>query len=51
MKINFIYSNNFNETRDMHSKFDNAEIMMGIDAKEIIKKKNLILFYKDIERG
>ena len=38
MKINFISSENFIDTRDMHSKFDNFEIMMGIDINEIIKK-------------
>ena len=37
MKINFISSRNFNETRDMHSKSDNYEIMTGVDSNEIIK--------------
>ena len=37
MKINFISSKNFIETRDMHSKSDNIEIMVGVDNKEIIK--------------
>ena len=37
MKINFICSKNFNETRDMHNKSDNIEIMMGVDTNEIIK--------------
>ena len=37
MKINFISSKNFNETRDMYSKSDNFEIMMGVDTNEIIK--------------
>ena len=37
LKINFIFSKNFNETRDMHSKSDNYEIMMGIDTNEIIR--------------
>ena len=37
MKINFISSINFNETRDMHSKSDNIEIMIGNDTNEIIK--------------
>ena len=37
LKINFISSKNFNETRDMYSKFDNFEIMMGVDTNEIIK--------------
>ena len=39
MKINFISSRNFSETRDMHSKFDNVEIMMGVDTNETIKKR------------
>ena len=38
MKINFISSKNFNDTRDMHSKSDNVETMMGVDTNEIIKK-------------
>ena len=38
MKINFISSKNFSETRDMHSKCDNVEIMMCVDTNEIIKK-------------
>ena len=37
MKINFISSKNFNETRDMHSKSDNYEIIVGADTNEIIK--------------
>ena len=37
MKINFISSKNFNETRDMYTKSDNFEIMMGVDTNEIIK--------------
>ena len=37
MKINFIFSKKFNETRDMHSKSDNYEIMMGANTNEIIK--------------
>ena len=38
MKINFISSKNSSETRDIHSKSDNVEIMMGVDTNEIIKK-------------
>ena len=38
MKINFISSKNFNETRDMHSKSDNVETIMGVDTNAIIKK-------------
>ena len=37
MKTNFICSKNFNETRDMHNKSDNIEIMGGVDTNEIIK--------------
>ena len=37
LKINFISSKNFNETRDMHSRSDNFEIMMGADTNEIIR--------------
>ena len=37
MKCNFISSKNFNETRDMYSKSDNFETMMGADTNEIIK--------------
>ena len=38
LKINFISSKNFNDVRDMHSKSDNVEIMMGVDNNEIIEK-------------
>ena len=37
MKINFIYSRNFIESRDMYSKSNNIEIMMGGNTNEIIK--------------
>ena len=37
MKINFICSRNFIESRDMYSKYDNIEIMMGGNTNEIIK--------------
>ena len=37
MKINFISSKFSNETRDMYSKSDNFEVMMGVDTNEIIK--------------
>ena len=37
MKINFIFSKNFIESRDMHSKSDNIEIMLGDGTNEIIK--------------
>ena len=38
IKINFISSKNFNDVREMYSKSDNAEIMMGFDTDEIIEK-------------
>ena len=41
MKINFISSKNVIETRDMHSKSDHIEIMIGADTNEIISNKNL----------
>ena len=37
MKIIFVSSKKFNDTRDVHSKSDNVEIMMGVDTNEIIK--------------
>ena len=37
MKINFISSRNFTESRDMYSKSDNFEIMMGDNTNEIIR--------------
>ena len=37
MKINFIFSRNFIESRDMYSKSDNFEIMMGANTNEIIR--------------
>ena len=37
MKIIFVSSENFTETRDMHSKSDNVEILMSVNANEIIK--------------
>ena len=37
IKINFISSKSFNETRVMYSKSDNYEIMMGVNTNEIIK--------------
>ena len=37
MKINFISSRNFTESRDMYSKSDNFEVMMGGNTNEIIR--------------
>ena len=49
MKINFISSKNFIDTRDMHSKSDNSEIMSGLILMKLLKTF-LILFYKDIKK-
>ena len=46
MNINFISSKDFNDTRDMHSKSDNVEIMMGVDTNEMIKN----LFHSLLKR-
>ena len=46
LKINFISSKDFNETRDMCSKSDNIEIMVGVDNNEIIKN----LFNSTLQR-
>ena len=46
LKINFISSKNFNDVRDMHSKSDNVEIMMGVDTQEIIEKLFESLFQR-----
>ena len=43
IKINFISSKNFIDTRDIHSKSDNVEIMMYVDTNQI--SKNLFLFF------
>ena len=37
MAINFIYSKDSDETRTMHTKSNNVEIMIGSDTNEIIK--------------
>ena len=37
LNINFVSSKNFNDYRDMHSKSDNVEILMGTDNDKIIK--------------
>ena len=47
MKINFISSKNFNETRDMFSKSDNFEIMIGADTNEIKNQKGLELSMRE----
>ena len=38
MKIDFISSKTFSDTRDMHSKSDNVEIVMGVVTNEIIRE-------------
>ena len=38
MQINFISSKDSDETRTMHTKSDNIEIMMGNETDEIIEK-------------
>ena len=55
MKINFISSKNFNETRDMYSKSDNFEIMMGVDIlrryqkglQELMRGSDFVFDYVD----
>ena len=37
MKINSISCRNFTESRDMYSKSDNFEIMIGVNTNEIIR--------------
>ena len=37
MAINFISSKDFDETRTMHTKDNNVEIMMGSETDEIIE--------------
>ena len=38
MAVNFIFSEDSNETRTMHTKSNNVEIMIGSETDEIIKK-------------
>ena len=37
MAINFISSKDFDDTRTMHTKINNVEIMIGSETDEIIK--------------
>ena len=46
---NFISSKDSDETRTMHTKSDNIEIMIGNETDEIIEEL-LILFYKDTKK-
>ena len=48
MEINFISSKDSNETRTMHTKSDNIEIMVGIETDEI--KIFLNFFCKNIKK-
>ena len=49
MQINFISSKDSDETRTMHTKSDNIEIMMGNETDKIIEKlfKSLLQKYQD----
>ena len=49
MQINFISSKDSDETRTMHTKSDNIEIMMGNETDGIIEKlfKSLLQKYQD----
>ena len=52
MSINFISSKDSNETRTMHTKSLNIEIMMGSETDKIIKElfKSLLQnYHKDLE--
>ena len=44
MKINFVSSKDNNETRTMHTKSDNIEIMSGTEADDVINKLSKSLF-------
>ena len=49
MAINFISSKDSDETRTMHTKSNNAEIMMGSETDEIIEElfKSFLLKYQE----
>ena len=49
MSINFISSKDSDETRDMHTKNNNVEIMVGSETDEIIKElfKSLLQRYQE----
>ena len=52
MSINFVCSKDSNETRTMHTKSHNIEIMMGSETDKIIKKlfeSLLQKYHKDLE--
>ena len=46
MTINFISSKDSDETRTMHAKSNNVEIMTGSKTNEIIEE----LFFKDVKK-
>ena len=50
MAINFISSTDSDETRTMHTKSNNVEIMIGSEIDEIIEEL-LDLFCKNIKKG
>ena len=49
-KINFIFSKDPNETRTMHTKSDNIEIMIGNETDEVIEElfNSVLQRYKKI---
>ena len=51
MTFNFIFTKDSNETRVMHTKSDNIEVMMIHVEQMKLLKNVLILFYKDIKRS
>ena len=54
MAINFISSKDSDETRTMHTKSNNAEIMMGSETDEIIEelfKSFLLKYQEDLEES
>ena len=50
MAINFISSKDSDETRTMHAKSNNVEIMNGSETDEVIKTF-LNLSFKNIKKG
>ena len=51
MAINFISSKDSDETRTMHAKSDNVEIMMGSETNEIIEELFKSFFAKISKTG
>ena len=50
MSINFISSKDSDETRNMHKKSDNVEIIMGSETNNIIEELCASLLQKHQER-